>query len=367
MADAAAGTTATTGGIWEAPFGRTTDGQEVTLYTLVNGRGAEARIMTYGGTVVSLKVPDGNGASGDVVLGYDTLAPYLTHSPYFGCLIGRFGNRIAKGEFTLNGKRYTLARNDGPNALHGGPKGFDKVVWKAQPRQSAAGPAVALTHVSHDGEEGYPGALAVTATYTLTVNHELRLDFQARAESDTIVNLTHHSYFNLAGRGDVLDHVVELNADAFTPVDDTLIPTGELRPVAGTPFDFREPRAIGARINEADPQLKRGHGYDHNWVLNKPADALGLAARVSDATSGRVMEVFTTEPGIQFYTGNFLDGSLTGKGGWVYQRRNGLCLEPQHFPDSPNRPEFPSTVLKAGQTRGSAIVYRFSTRKAQAR
>jgi aldose 1-epimerase len=201
----------------------------------------------------------------------------------------------------------------------------------------------------------------------LTVNHELRLDFQARAESDTIVNLTHHSYFNLAGRGDVLDHVVELNADAFTPVDDTLIPTGELRPVAGTPFDFREPRAIGARINEADPQLKRGHGYDHNWVLNKPADALGLAARVSDATSGRVMEVFTTEPGIQFYTGNFLDGSLTGKGGWVYQRRNGLCLEPQHFPDSPNRPEFPSTVLKAGQTRGSAIVYRFSTRKAQAR
>lgn len=341
-------------------FGKTPEGAEVHVFTLTNSRGAEARIINYGGIVLSLKVPDRTGTLGDVVLGFDTLDAYIKDSPYFGSLIGRFGNRIAKGRFTLNGKTYTLAVNNGPNALHGGLKGFDKVVWAASTKMTAQGPALGLNYVSQDGEEGYPGMLSVTAVYTLTDDNALSLEFTAVSNQETIINLTHHSYFNLAGRGDVLGHRVAIHADAFTPVDEALIPTGELRPVAGTPFDFRQPVAIGARINAPDQQLKYGKGYDHNWVLRKPMNELGLAAKVVEPTTGRVLEVLTTEPGTQFYTGNFLDGTLTGKGGWVYQQRSGFCFEPQHYPDSPNKPEFPSTVLRVGETFTSSIIYRFS-------
>lgn len=344
-------------------FGKTPDGVEVHVFTLTNSNGVEARIINYGGIVLSLKVPDRNGTMGDVVLGFDTLDAYIKDSPYFGCLVGRFGNRIAKGRFVLNGKTYTLATNNGPNALHGGLKGFDKVVWAATTKMTANGPALGLNYVSKDGEEGYPGMLSVTAVYTLTNDNALALEFTAVSNKDTIVNLTHHSYFNLACRGDVLGHVVTINSDVFTPVDETLIPTGELRPVEGTPLDFRKPVAIGARINAGDQQLKYGNGYDHNWVLNKPAKQLGLAAKIVEPTTGRVMEVLTTEPATQFYTGNFLDGSITGKGGWVYRQRNGFCFEPQHFPDSPNKPSFPSTVLKPGQTYLNTIIYRFSVEK----
>jgi aldose 1-epimerase len=334
----------------------------VALYTLKNAKGAEAKISNYGGIVVSLKMPDRQGQLGDVVLGYDTLAGYLKETPYFGCLVGRYGNRIAKGRFTLNGQTYTLATNNGPNALHGGLKGFDKAVWKARAIQSSSGPALELRHLSKDGEEGYPGNLDVTATYTLTGDNALRLDYVATTDKPTVVNLTQHSYFNLAGQGDVLRHVVYLNADRFTPVDSTLIPTGELKPVDGTPFDFRKPTAIGARINQDDPQLKFGGGYDHNWVINqKQPGELTLQARVTEPTTGRVLEVLSTEPGLQFYTGNFLDGTITGKGGRVYQFRNGFCMEPQHYPDSPNQPNFPSVVLRPGQTYRNTIVYRFGT------
>jgi aldose 1-epimerase len=312
--------------------------------------------------VQSLKVPDKKGQFGDVVLGYDTLAEYEKETPYFGCLVGRYGNRIAKGKFTLNGKEYTLATNNPPNALHGGIKGFDKVVWQAHAYQSPQGPALELRYLSKDGEEGYPGNLAVTAVYTLTADNGLRLDYTATTDKDTVVNLTQHSYFNLAGRGDILGHVVRLNADKFTPVDSTLIPTGELRPVDGSPFDFRKPTAIGARVNAADEQIKFGGGYDHNWVINKKPRELALMARVTEPTTGRALEVLSTEPGLQFYCGNFLDGTLKGKGGWVYQHRNGFCMEPQHFPDSPNRPKFPSVVLKPGQTYQNSIIYRFSAK-----
>ncbi|MBI4660305.1 MAG: galactose mutarotase [Verrucomicrobia bacterium] len=350
------------GEIAKAPFGVTQDGKPVDIYTLRNAKGAEARIMNYGGIVVSLKVPDKNGSLGDVVLGYDALAEYEKQSPYFGCLVGRYGNRIAKGKFTLNGVTHTLATNNYPNALHGGLKGFDKQVWNATIVKSLAGPTLELTYLSKDGEEGYPGNLSVKAVYTLTSDHALRLDYTATADKDTVLNLTQHSYFNLAGRGDILGHVVEMPADRFTPVDSTLIPTGELRPVDGTPFDFRKPTAIGARINQADEQLKFGGGYDHNWVFTKRIGDLTLLARVSEATTGRVLEVLSTEPGLQFYTGNFLDGSITGKGGWVYAFRNGFCMEPQHYPDSPNQPNFPVVVLKPGQTYRNTIIYRFSTR-----
>jgi len=318
--------------------------------------------MSYGGTVVSLKVPDKNGQMGDVVLGYDDLQGYIQNSPYFGCLVGRYGNRIANGKFSLNGVTYTLATNNGPNHLHGGLKGFDKVVWRGRVYESAVGPALELVYVSTDGEEGYPGNLTVKAVYTVTAKNELRLDFTAITDKDTVVNLTHHSYFNLAGKGDVLGHEVYINSDKFTPVSETLIPTGELRAVAGTPFDFRKPTTIGARINQDEQQLKFGNGYDHNWVVNKKAGELALVARVFEPTSGRVMEVLSTEPATQFYTGNFLDGTITGKGGWVYQIRNGFCFEPQHYPDSPNQPAFPTTVLKPGQTYHNTIIYKFSTR-----
>ena len=318
--------------------------------------------MNYGGTVVSLTAPDRHGQYADVVLGYDRLADYIASSPYFGCLVGRYGNRIAKAQFKLNGQTYQLAANNEGNSLHGGLKGFDKVVWQSKSLASPLGPALELTYLSKDGEEGYPGNLSIKAVYTLTEENSLRLDFSATTDKDTVVNLTHHSYFNLAGKGDVLGHEVYLNASRFTPVDATLIPIGEMRPVKGTPLDFTKSTAIGARINQDDQQLKLGKGYDHNWVLNKSPGALALAGRVYEPTTGRVLEAFTTEPGMQFYTGNFLDGTLTGKGGWVYQFRNGFCLEPQHFPDSPNQPGFPTTVLKPGQIYKNTIIYKFSAK-----
>lgn len=350
--------------ITRAPFGVTRDGQPVEVFTLRNANGVEARIINYGGVVLSLKVPDRNGQFGDVVLGFDTLAEYEQKSPYFGCLIGRYGNRIAGGRFTLNGVTYQLATNDGPNHLHGGIKGFDKRVWKVERAEvTPQGPQLVLSYLSPDGEEGYPGNLHVTATYTLTKDNGLRLDYRATTDKDTIVNLTQHSYFNLAGHGDILGHVVYLNADRFTPVDATLIPTGELRPVEGTPFDFRKPTAIGARIQQDDEQLRYGRGYDHNWVINKKPGELALHARVVEPTTGRVLEVLSTEPGLQFYSGNFLDGTLKGKYGQVYAHRSAFCMEPQHFPDSPNKPNFPSVVLKPGQEYRNTIIYRFSVQK----
>jgi aldose 1-epimerase len=354
-----------TGSVSREPFG-TKEGIQVDLYTLRSAKGLEAKITNYGGIVVSLKVPDRNGQTGDVVLGFDSLDGYLSpayakSNPYFGALIGRYGNRIGKARFTLGGKTYKLAANNGPNHLHGGVKGYDKVVWEARPLQGEE-PALELHYLSKDGEEGYPGNLNITAVYSLTGDNALKVDFTATTDRETVVNLTHHSYFNLGGKGDILGHEVEIKADTFTPVDSTLIPTGELRPVKGTPFDFNTPTAIGARINDNDEQLKFGKGYDHNWVITKGAGELGLMARVYEASTGRVMEVYSTEPGLQFYSGNFLDGTLTGKGGWVYQFRNGFCMEPQHYPDSPNKPKFPPVVLKPGDTYRNTILYKFSTR-----
>ncbi len=344
------------------PFGKTQDGTPVEIYTLRNAAGMTARIITYGGIVQSLDVPNKKGNFGDVVLGYDTLDGYLTNSPYFGALIGRYGNRIAKGHFTLDGKTYTLAVNNGSNSLHGGLKGFDKVVWQVvRAEYTAQGPQLELTYTSPDGEEGYPGTLTVTALYTVTQNNELRLDYTATTDQDTIVNLTQHSYFNLAGQGDILGHVVYLNADTYTPVDSTLIPTGELRPVDGTPFDFHSPATIGSRVNASDEQIKFGGGIDHNWVINHPMGKLALDAWVSEPTSGRVMEVWSTEPGLQFYSGNFLDGTIKGKGGQVYPYRGAIAMEPQHFPDSPNHPNFPSVVLKPGEVYHNTIIYKFLT------
>jgi aldose 1-epimerase len=349
--------------ITQAPFGKTRDGKRVDIYTLRNLNGVEARICNYGGILVSFKAPDRNGHLGDVVLGYDNLDGYLTNSPYFGALIGRYGNRIAKGKFTLDGVTYKLAANNGSNALHGGLKGFDKVVWRAKVIQSDAGPALELTYRSKDGDEGYPGNLKVKAVYTLMSDNGLRLEYTATTDKDTVLNLTQHSYFNLAGHGDVLAHKVFIDADRFTPVDETLIPTGELRPVEETPFDFLEPSAIGARIQQDDRQLKFGMGYDHNFVLNHPMGRLDVIAQVSEPTTGRVLEVLSTEPGLQFYTGNFLDGAITGKGGQVYNSRNAFCMEPQHFPNSPNQSDFPSTALRPGQVYHNTIIFRLSTSK----
>ena len=353
--------------VLQAPFGKTPDGTAVDIYTLRNAKGMEARIMTYGGIVQSLTVPDKNGKFADVVLGFDSVDGYTKDSyvkacPYFGALIGRYGNRIGGAKFTLEGKTCTLAANNGPNSLHGGIKGFDKVVWQAKPVVTPDGPALELTYVSKDGEEGFPGTLSVKAVYTLTGNNELRLNFTATTDQPTVCNLTHHSYFNLAGQGngDILSHLVYINSDKTTSVDKELITTGEYAPVDGTPFDFRKPTAIGARINDPDTQLQFGPGYDHNWVVNKPMGEYGLQARVVEPTTGRVMEVWSDEPGLQFYAGNFLDGSLTGKGGKVYQRRFGFCMEPQHYPDSPNKPQFPTTELKPGETFKNTIVYKFS-------
>lgn len=348
-------------------FGKTSDGTPVAIYTLTNKNGVEARIITYGGRVVSLKTPDRKGAMGDVVLGLDSMEGYTANAgPFFGALVGRYANRIGGARFTLGGVEYKVDKNDGANSLHGGARGFDKAVWTAKELSDGG---IELTYLSKDGEQGFPGNLAATVAYHLGDDHvtganELRIDFAATTDKATVVNLTNHSYFNLrgAGDGDILGHLMMLHADRFTPVDSGLIPTGELRAVKGTPFDFRKATAIGARIEQDDEQLKLGHGYDHNWVLNGRGGRLKLAARVEEPSTGRVLEVLTTEPGIQFYTGNFLDGTIKGKGGKVYGPRSGFCLETQHFPDSPNKPEFPLTVLKPGGRFESTTVFRFSVK-----
>ena len=332
---------------------------EAEIYLLRGSTGMEARITNYGGIVMSLLVPDRSGKLADVVLGYDKVADYVKASPYFGCLVGRYGNRIANARFSLDGQEYRLAANNGPNSLHGGVKGFDKVLWTARPVTGELGPALELHYLSKHLEEGFPGNLDVVARYTLTHDGSLRVDFTATTDRRTIVNLTHHSYFNLAGRGDILGHKLHVNAERFTPVDATLIPTGELRSVAETPFDFRQPVAIGARIDADDEQIRFGAGYDHNWVIAKPPGALGLLARVHEPESGRAMEVLSTEPGTQVYTGNYLDGTIVGKGGWRYQKRSAFCIEPQHYPDTPNHPSFPSVVLAPGETYQTCIAYRF--------
>jgi aldose 1-epimerase len=348
--------------ITRAPFGRTADGAVIEIFTLRNRNGMEARIMTYGGIVVSLTAPDRAGKFADVTLGYDHLNDYLNfNQPHFGALIGRYGNRIGGAKFSLNGKSYTLAKNNGENCLHGGLKGFDKVVWQAKPLETAKGHALELDYLSKNGEEGFPGNLSVKAIYTLTHENELRLDFSATTDVPTVCNLTHHSYFNLAAKGDVLNYELCLNASRFTPTNAALIPTGELKSVDGTPFDFRKPTKIGARINDDDEQLKFGKGYDHNWVIDKPPGQLGLHARVRDPQSGRVMEVLSTEPGMQFYTANHLTG-ITGKSGLNYQPRSAFCIEPEHFPDSPNQPQFPTTELKPGQIYQNTTIYRFSAK-----
>ncbi len=345
-------------------FGKTKDGQTADIYTLTNENGVQMKLTNYGGIVTSLIVPDRKGQMADIVLGYDNLADYIKDSPYFGAIVGRYGNRIAKGRFTLNNVEYKLATNNGNNHLHGGIKGFDKVIWPAQPVRQNDAVGLKLTYLSKDGEEGYPGNLISTVTYLLTNNNELKIDYIAVTDKDTVVNLTHHSYFNLAGQGtcDILGHELMLDADRFTPVDEGLIPAGELKGVKGTPMDFTKSTAIGIRINQDNEQLKYGKGYDHNWVLNSSDGSPAPAARVYEPTSGRVMEVYTTQPGIQFYTGNFLDGSNVGKGGKVYKHRYGFCLETQHFPDSPNHPAFPTTILKQGKTYKHTTIYKFSTK-----
>jgi aldose 1-epimerase len=347
-------------GLSKEPFGRLPDGQEVVLYTLRNRHGLTAKVMTYGAILVNMVVPDRSGRMGDVTLGFDSLDGYLKGHPYFGATVGRYANRIAKGKFTLNGTAYTLATNNGPNSLHGGLKGFDKVVWKAEALDVADGAAVRFTYVSKDGEEGYPGTLKATVTYTMTDNDELRLDYTATTDKPTVVNLTNHAYWNLAAEGDILAHNLQLFADRYTPVDDTLIPTGELKPVAGTPMDFRKPMPIGSRIDQLtnDPR-----GYDHNYVLTSGGSKTPvLAAIVEEPKSGRVLEILTTEPGLQFYTGNFLDGTLKGKHGVVYQKHAAFCLEADHFPDSPNQPTFPSVVLLPGAVYSQTTIHKFSTK-----
>jgi aldose 1-epimerase len=337
------------------PFGTLPQGESVELYTLTNAHGLRARIMTYGATLVSLEVPDRAGQPGDVTLGYDNLEGYLAASPYFGATVGRYANRIGKARFVLDGVESKLAANNGPNHLHGGLKGFDKAIWRATPFAEKDRRGVKFEYSSRDGEEGYPGNLSASVTYTLTDDNELRLDYEAVTDKPTPVNLTHHSYFNLAGqgRGDILAHELMIAADAYTPVDEGLIPTGEIQAVEGTPMDFTAPHAIGERI-----ALVPG-GYDHNYVLNRAGGGMQLAAEVREPQSGRVMDVLTTEPGIQFYSGNFLDGTITGKDGRVYGKHAGFCLETQHFPDSPNKPNFPSTVLRPGETYRTSTVYRF--------
>jgi aldose 1-epimerase len=341
-------------------FGKTKEGIAVDIYTLTNSKGVEAKIINYGAVVVSLKVPDRGGNFVDVVLGYDTLDGYLNDTAYLGVILGRFGNRIAKGKFSLNGTEYTLVKNNGENHLHGGTKGFDKVVWRAKPVTNKNVASLELNYLSRDGEEGYPGNLSVKVIYTLTDDNELKIDYLATTDKDTIINLSNHSYFNLAGAGsgDILSHQLQINASQFTPTDSGSIPTGELRNVKGTPFDFSAPTAIGARIEDADEQLKFGNGYDHNFVFNKNANELKLAAKVSEPKSGRGLEVYTTEPGMQFYAGNFLT-NIKGKNGKIYGKRHGFCLETQHFPDSPNRAEFPSVTLKPNQKYSQTTIYKF--------
>jgi aldose 1-epimerase len=341
------------------------DGRPVILYTLTNSHGVVVTAMNYGGIIQSIHVPDRDGKFADIVLGHDTAGGYMPNPPYFGAIVGRYANRIANGTFKLDGKTYTLPKNDGPNTLHGGAtRTFDKVIWESQPLKDKNG--VSFTYLSKDGEEGFPGNLKVTVTYVLTDGNALLIHYDATTDMATPINVSQHSYFNLKGEGngDILDHEIMINADKFTPVDKTLIPTGELRPVKNTPFDFTKPTKIGARIDDNNEQLVLGHGYDHNFVLNaKPEEnGLVLAARVQEASSGRSLEVWTTQPGVQFYSGNFLDGTITGKQGHVYKRRYGFCLETQHFPDSPNHPDFPTTILRPGEKFHQETVFKFLTK-----
>jgi aldose 1-epimerase len=351
--------------IQRAPFGNAATGEAVKLFTFRNAHGIELQLTNYGGIITSIKTPDRAGKFADIVLGYDNLDGYVRASPYFGAIVGRYANRIARGRFTLDGTTYTLAINNGPNSLHGGVRGFDKVVWTAQPFQNRDGEGVGLEYTSPDGEEGYPGTLRARVTYALTPDDRLIVDYQATTDKATPVNLSQHTYWNLVGNAsrDILGHVLTINANAITPVDSTLIPTGEIAPVGGTPFDFRTPTAIGARIDQRqNTQIRYGNGYDHNFVLNRgaaAADALVLAARVAEPSTGRTLEIYTTEPGIQFYSGNFLDGSITGKSGSVYRFRYGLALETQHYPDSPSHSNFPSTILRPGQQYRSRTVFQF--------
>jgi aldose 1-epimerase len=352
----------TKSGVQKSSFGKLADGREISLYTLSNGKGMEVAITNYGATVVRILVPDRSGKPADIALGYDDVSGYVSDKSFFGATIGRYGNRIAKGQFSLAGKTYHLPTNDGPNTLHGGTEGFNKRVWEAK---VLPGAALQMSYLSPDGEQGFPGNLHVTVTFTVTPRNELRIEYLATTDQDTVVNLTNHTYFDLAGQrhGDILKHTLLLHAARFTPVDATLIPTGELRAVKGTPFDFTTAHVIGERIDQPDEQLKFGRGYDHNWVLEAGVhDGRSVAAEAYDPSSGRVLQVLTTEPGIQFYSGNFLDGTVKGKGGYAYPHRSGFCLETQHFPDSPNHANFPSTELKPGQRYHTTTVYRFSTR-----
>lgn len=348
--------------VTEAPFGQMPDGSPVSLYTLTNADGLVAKITNYGGIMTELHVPDRNGELGDILLGYDSLDGYLEVTPYFGALIGRYGNRLGDAAFSLEGKTYQLAQNDGKNTLHGGVAGFDKVLWNAEPVEGKA--ALRLTRVSPDGEEGYPGNLSVAVVYELSDDNELIISYEATTDAPTVVNLTQHNYYNLRGqgRGTILDHELTIYADNYTPVDSGLIPTGEIVPVEDTPFDFRKAKPIGSRIEVENVQLARGLGYDHNWVLNQETPGTMVkAARLYDPTSGREMEVWTTEPGLQFYSGNFLDGTITGKDDATYHLRYALCLETQHFPDSPNKPDWPSTRLNPGEVYHTQTIYRFKT------
>ena len=337
------------------PFGMVDD-KPVSLYTMTNKNGMIVKITNYGAIVVSIETPDRAGKLGDITLGYDNLDGYLKKTPYFGAIVGRYGNRIAKGKFTLDGVEHQLATNDGENHLHGGAKGFDKVVWVSSEAKAKDNVGLRLMYVSEDGEEGYPGTVFVSVTYTLTNDNELRINYGAFAEKTTIINLTSHNYFNLACEGDILGHELMLVADNYTPVDETLIPTGEIKPVKGTAMDFTTAKTIGSRIDQV------AGGYDHNYVLNNKDGKLALAGRLYEPVSGRAMDIYTTEPGIQFYSGNFLDGSITGRGGRFYKKYSGLCLEAQHFPDSPNKPDFPSVVLKAGEMYGHQTVHKFYTK-----
>lgn len=336
------------------------NGTPVEVFTLTNANGVEVKAITYGGIITSWKTPDRRGQIADIVLGHDSPEPYIkNNSPFFGAIVGRYGNRIGNARFAIDGRTITLAANDGVNHLHGGTRGFDKVLWAGALVKDSLGPSVAFSRTSADGEEGYPGALTVRVTYTLTNKNELIVNYEATTDKPTVVNLTQHSYFNLAGQGtgDILGHELRINADRYTPVDKTLIPTGELAPVEGTPFDFRKATTIGARTNSEHPQMQFGKGYDHNWVLARSGPELSLAAEVFEPTTGRTLTVSTTEPGLQFYAGNFLDGTITGKAGRVYRHRYGFCLETQHFPDSPNKPTFPTTTLRPGGTYRSRTVF----------